>query len=323
MLINNNCRGQSLIEVIIAMVIFALISVSLVSMILGGLVLLSEGRILTEASSKAEEGLEAVRAIKNRAWNELEYSQSAVTKTNDAWIFVGEGTSEQIGIFSRIISLQDVYRDTNFELVSSGHPGAKLDLNSKLIAVEIFWDNSRGKTITKTWESMLTNWDSADWFQDDWEGGSGQVTWLDIDRYNTDDSNVDVSDSNTVRLLEISTSTYTVNGSLESSNFQASGARTFSVLSWLEVSHESCVDCDVRVQIKTAEDQSGSPANWSNTWSGPDGEDADETDYYENPDGNLIHKDHNRDEWIKYKLILDGETDYSPIISEVKINYQL
>jgi len=66
----NSQKGQSLLEVIIALAIFALISSALVSLSLGGFVGLEQGGEHMQAQALAQEGIEAVRSIRDRAWNE-------------------------------------------------------------------------------------------------------------------------------------------------------------------------------------------------------------------------------------------------------------
>lgn len=74
-----NQKGQSLLEIILALAIFSIISASLVSVALGGFSTLEQGGEQTIAENLAQEGLEAVIAIRNRAWNELVYNTSSVS----------------------------------------------------------------------------------------------------------------------------------------------------------------------------------------------------------------------------------------------------
>ena len=74
-----NNKGQSLLEVIVAMAIFALISAAMITLSLGGFTALEQGGEHTEAKALAQEGIEAVRAIRDSAWNELIYTTSSVS----------------------------------------------------------------------------------------------------------------------------------------------------------------------------------------------------------------------------------------------------
>ena len=103
-----NNKGQSLLEVIIAMAIFALISATMVSLSTGGFVSLDVGGEQTEAQSYVQEGIEAVRAIRDRAWNELTYTTSTVSTSSGQWIFNGEGTTSINENYLRTINVLPV-----------------------------------------------------------------------------------------------------------------------------------------------------------------------------------------------------------------------
>ena len=75
-------------------------------------------------------------------------------------------------------------------------------------------------------------------------------------------------------------------------------------------------------KIKPATDAGGSPGAWSSTWSGPEGDDGDERDFFRRAWGGLIHTDHNGDQWIRYRATLDGDGTETPILEEVKIYYK-
>ena len=70
-----NKKGQSLLEVIIAVAVFGLVAATILNFTLGGSQTLLLGGQETKAESLAQQGIEAVRAIRDSAWNELVYSQ--------------------------------------------------------------------------------------------------------------------------------------------------------------------------------------------------------------------------------------------------------
>ena len=149
-------RGQSLVEIVIALGIFAVIASSSVSLVLSGLVSLERGRQLTRASALAREGLEAVRVIRDRDWNELSYSRSAVAVSGNRWVFSGEGTTEQIGEFERTIDFFPVYRDSSGNIADPGFPGARQDASSTRVAVSVNWEIRPGVTSAAERETYLT-----------------------------------------------------------------------------------------------------------------------------------------------------------------------
>lgn len=316
----DNKYGQSIIEIIIAMAIFALFASSMVHLILGSLALLSEGGNLSSASNLAQEAIEAVISIKNRSWNKLEYSKSGIVASGTEWVFSGEGTEEQIGIYSREITFDSVYRNTDGEIVTATTSGAYIDTQTKKMTVLISWTTANliSKSILRVY--YLTNWQAKIWEQNSWNGGDGQSIWGDSDKYDLDDGYIEAS-STGLRLSEIATSTYANVGYLISSGYNILATNTFSIVEWDEQIPAGCTDCLIKVQIKTAPDNSGSPGTWTNTWSGVEGDDGDEDDYYTLATGQVIHTDHNGDIWIKYKVILESDTSDTPILDEIRIKY--
>ncbi|MBU0661180.1 hypothetical protein KKG22_03295 [Patescibacteria group bacterium] len=157
-------KGQSLIEVILAMTIFALSAVALIALSGGGFAGLEQGGEQTQAEALAQEGLAAVRAIQDRAWNEFDYAQSDVTTTVDGWSFQGEGTSETIGQYTRTITFEDVCRDVHNNIVNC--PGDHVDIYSKKALVLVSWEIRPGLTNEVRKVMYLTNWDSYEWIED-------------------------------------------------------------------------------------------------------------------------------------------------------------
>lgn len=133
-------KGQSLIELVISLGLFAVLAAAIGGIIFTGLGSLERSSQLVKASALAQEGLEAIRAIRNRDWNELVYNQSALKIENNEWLFEGEGTSEQIGRFTRTLSFKSLYRDDKGALAIASQPGSYLDPNSKEVKVEINWE---------------------------------------------------------------------------------------------------------------------------------------------------------------------------------------
>ncbi|MBU2542735.1 prepilin-type N-terminal cleavage/methylation domain-containing protein, partial [Patescibacteria group bacterium] len=196
-----NNKGQSLLEVIVAMAIFALISAAMVSLSLGGLSALEQGGEQTQAEALAQEGVEAVRAIRDSAWNKLVYATSSVSINGSEWEFTGEDTTETIGQYTRTISFADVCRDLSDDIVDC--PGSYTDLHSKKVTVIVDWEIRPGVNNSVQKITYLTNWDSINWIQTDWSGGDGQSIWSDATRYDSDDSNLDYGDSGEIKLASL------------------------------------------------------------------------------------------------------------------------
>lgn len=191
-------RGQSLIEAVAAIAFFTLIVSALVSLVTGGFTGIERGGDQTEAEFLVQEGMEAVRAIRHDSWKNLLFGTSSVSISGGEWVFDGEGTTETIGKFTRTISFGDVCRDSADDIVTC--PGSYTDAQTKEVLVTVSWEPTPGTTNIVEWRSYITNWETQDWIQTDWVGGSGQTIWSDTTRYNTDDGNVDVSTAGEVAL---------------------------------------------------------------------------------------------------------------------------
>ncbi len=202
----SNQAGQSLLEIIVALGIFALIGSVMAPFIVGSFVGLERGGEQTQAEALAQEGIEAVRSIRDGAWNEILYNQSAAIVSSGQWVLAGEGTTEQIGQFTRTITFDNVCRDISDEIVSC--PGDYTDVHSKKITVTVDWDPTIGITNSVRQAAYLTNWDSQEWVQTDWSGGSGQSIWFNQTKYLTDDNNIDVSTAGEAKLETIGISLY-------------------------------------------------------------------------------------------------------------------
>jgi hypothetical protein len=197
---NNLRRGQSILEIIVALAVFSLISAALIAMSTGGFVALEQGGEHTEATSLAEEGIEAVRAIRDRAWNENTFATSSISNNGLRWDFDGEATTETIGQYTRTISFVDVCRDSNDDITTC--PGNYTDKHTRLVTVNVSWPIRAGVNNSVERKAYITNWDSIDWTQTNWSGGTGQSTWSDIKKYDSDDSNLDIdTNSGQVTLL--------------------------------------------------------------------------------------------------------------------------
>jgi len=181
-------RGQSIIELILAMAIFALMAATIAVFVLGGFDALRQGGEHTIARFLAQEGIEAIRSIRDGAWNSLAYTQSAVSTTAGEWTFVGEGTDETIGQYTRTITLSDVCRDRFDDIAVC--PASYTDYHSKQASSVVEWEIRPGITNSVEQTTYLTNWSSKVWTQTDWSGGAGQIVWIDNTKYNLDDGNV-------------------------------------------------------------------------------------------------------------------------------------
>lgn len=193
--------GQSLLEVVIALAIFSLIAAAFVSLTLGSVSSVGYGTDWLTAATLADLGVGAARAIRDNAWNNLIAGPSTVGTTTDGWIFTGVGSQTFSDRFNRTITLSPTCRDA-LDLLAPC-PATRPDLETMALKVEVNWPSPIGATQTIRRQTYLANWDSRDWIQTDWSGGSGQAAWSDATRYDSDDGKVDVTAVGTVKLKSL------------------------------------------------------------------------------------------------------------------------
>lgn len=151
-------RAISLIEVLLALVIFVLF--------VGGIFYLavdvrdqsSQGRLKSEALTYAEEGLEAVRFIRDQDFWDLEDGTYGLLESGGTWSF--SGTSDTIDAFyERSIVIDPVYRDVDGNIASTG----TLDPLTKKVTSAVEW-SWRGVVLDSVeLTTYYTNWRGDQW----------------------------------------------------------------------------------------------------------------------------------------------------------------
>ena len=144
---NSYTKGISLIEV--------LVGVAVLSMVLGSVVLTltvffsSAGRTLadTRATYLAEEGIEAMRFIRDEDWNEIVSLATSTTYYFDiSTTTLATTTVPEVieGIYSRSFVLDNTERDGNDDLVESGGTD---EAGGRFVTVTVSW-GSRSVSLT-------------------------------------------------------------------------------------------------------------------------------------------------------------------------------
>lgn len=142
----NTTKGISIVEFLVALSIVVSVSFALISGI-GEAVAFSQKALKTnQASWLIEEGVEVVKIIRDTNWQTFQntladtnYYISYNNQTN-VWSISPTDTGLIDNTFDRKITFQDVYRDTNDDIASSG----TLDPNTKKVNVIV--DFNSGET---------------------------------------------------------------------------------------------------------------------------------------------------------------------------------
>jgi hypothetical protein len=189
--LSTNQRGFSLVEAILASAVFVLLVTALVGTYLYGEEATQLAGNRARAALLAQEALEAIGNIRDFAWNELLFSQSAVSVSGSEWILDGEGSSETIDNFIRSIAFSNPCRDDNDVIVPC--PGSYSDVHTLKASSTVSWQQNPQRSGLVTLVTYLSNWISRNWVQTNWSGGFGQSIWFDETKYETDDSDLNIS----------------------------------------------------------------------------------------------------------------------------------
>lgn len=171
-------QGQSIIELLIAVALMALLFPALFSGIIAG----RDGRSMLEqrlnAFSLTREAEEAVRMIRERNWQEIEVNgiyHPAVSANS----FVLNSGPETINGFTRTLTIADAFRDAAGVLSASGTN----DPSTKKITVDVSWSLPHAGNIFQTWylARFLNNSSNTQTSVADFEAGSLTDTVISAD----------------------------------------------------------------------------------------------------------------------------------------------
>jgi len=153
-------KGISLVEILVAVFIFSVVLSSLV--VATNMYLSEAGDSLKSAKAAyfAEEGIEAVKTIRDVKWTNITTLSTSTTyyllfntasSTNYSWATTTAATSTDG--FIRKINLSNANRDGTGHIVSSG---GTADANTRLLTVSVSWLSKTGTT-TKSLSTYMTN----------------------------------------------------------------------------------------------------------------------------------------------------------------------
>ena len=113
-----NTSGFSLVEIILALGIFVILATSGVTTVLHSFSVNKLGEEQSNAELYTQEGLEAVRSIKNQGWSNLSAGTFGLTTSGGNWDF--SGSSDAKDKYTRQITISGVNRDVSGNIVESG-----------------------------------------------------------------------------------------------------------------------------------------------------------------------------------------------------------
>ncbi|OHA53600.1 MAG: hypothetical protein A3A30_00400 [Candidatus Terrybacteria bacterium RIFCSPLOWO2_01_FULL_48_14] len=148
-------NGQSVVEIILAVAVFSIIASGVVVLGVGTL----QGYLRTQDESRAieivQEGMDAVRSIRDRNWSSLSVGSHGLSDTGGLWVF--SGVSEIVGKYTRTVTVNSVSRNT---LCGDPGSGTTQDPDSRGIDVSVIWHGLDGNQRTISTNGELTRWPS-------------------------------------------------------------------------------------------------------------------------------------------------------------------
>ncbi len=152
----NRQRGFSLIEIVVATSITLAVILPLMNTFTNAFKYASNNLARVQASFLEEEGVEAVRLIRDNGWS----TNIAPLTRNTPYYLTFNGTSWVTtttpnsidSTFTRTVTLSNVYRDGSQNIASSG----TLDTNAVIATVAVAW-NENGTPRTQELTALFTN----------------------------------------------------------------------------------------------------------------------------------------------------------------------
>jgi type II secretory pathway pseudopilin PulG len=165
--LKTNLSGASVIEIIVAVGIFTIIAAGVTVLYLGAFSGNLRNTEKLQAESYLQQGLEAVRAIRDYNFDNLNNGNHGLSRASGYWEF--SGTSEILGQFTRTVTINDVQRDNDCTIVDSG---GIIDSQSKKVTVIVNWNIEAGNSATVSAVQYLNKWND--------QSGCGESSYLNI-----------------------------------------------------------------------------------------------------------------------------------------------
>lgn len=145
--------GISVVEVVVAIGIFLIISVGAVMLFIGVYFSSLHEAEKLQADMYMKQTFEAVRSIRDYNFSNLANGTYGLSRAAGYWAF--SGSSDTNGQFTRNVVVSSVQRDASCAIVASG---GTVDANSKKITATISWDYEAGNSTSISSTEYMNNW---------------------------------------------------------------------------------------------------------------------------------------------------------------------
>jgi len=162
-------KGFGLIETLLSITILAIITTLVSSVFID----INRSNITSDEHIRANrmlsEGIEAMRSIRDQNFLYLTNGQHGLLNTAGVWSL--NGSSDVNGIYTRQVTIGDVYRNMSGDIDSAG---TELDERIKNVLIEVSWESSLQGTQTVQNELLFSDWEaqeSIDTNSSEWNEG--------------------------------------------------------------------------------------------------------------------------------------------------------
>lgn len=305
-----NKQGFSLVEVIIALGVFAILAAGVFNVATSSYKNFYGTGDKQSLTEYAQEGVEAVRSIRDNSWQEIEDAAAAahtwgLVKDSDGyWQF--SGGYDEFGVLDRYVTITPVERDSNHEIVGTG---GTTDPNTYKVRIAI----SGTGISTYILDTYITNWAYKTWTQTDWSGDGYRDFWADPTMFSSSYSSTTTSSPGYITVPYNSDMGQVADDQYLYSSVYNLGASDKELRS-LEVEqyippYSGC-DVEVTVEASNSSNMSGAVSQVFSDIS---------TSYYVSSTPASL----NGYSYIRYKIVMTGcNTSYSPIFYSISINYR-
>lgn len=147
-------NGFSLIELMLAGAVFMVFATGIVEVLLSGLEADRLGEETTIATEYATEGIEALRSLKAKNFDDLSVTAATgIARDNGDWIL--SGSDNTFGKYTRVVAIAAVNRDGSGNIDESG--GSE-DPDTKKATVTVSWDVTPSRSDSVILDTFLTRW---------------------------------------------------------------------------------------------------------------------------------------------------------------------
>lgn len=168
----------SLVEILIALGIFSAVVFSIVQLFFTTRETSNMGQNKAHAVVLISEYLEEIRNIRRSQWGNLTNGRFIIQNVNNNLELIASSEDETINNFHRYLLIENVYRDTNGNIVQAGSTN---DLSSKKITVTVSWQSFHSGSLSQTvyftryYDNLAQIWDTEAQFNTGTNNGTTVV----------------------------------------------------------------------------------------------------------------------------------------------------